>query len=103
MKSFGKIATRAASVATKDKVDNTDKYIQLVMAVLEKAAAFFEWVDYIETAPHLEWSPQIKLSIWTHLNKICEFFYEVVCNIVLRDMKTVLKQYLRHCSRTVFH
>jgi hypothetical protein len=52
LKGFGKLVSRAASAASKDKVDST-KYIKLLKGILDQTSVFARWIHYYDTTPNL--------------------------------------------------
>jgi hypothetical protein len=100
MKTFGKIVTRAAS-STKDKVDHEDsaRYVRLLHAICAHSEVFREWSAHF--ASEASNDMHNKAILEEHLAKISDFFYCVLCNVVVRDLKSVLKRYAKHCQRTL--
>jgi len=105
VKSAVKKATRTAS-SVRDKVDNSTSYVSLMRAVLEKAQIFERWISETEKfskTPATGKNVNGKLieEIHKHFLVISEFFYTVVCNIIIRDLRTILKRYVKHCTRSM--
>jgi len=98
LKGAVKKATRTVTNVPERGVNSTE-YVVLLKAVLEKSQIFGEW---IEEAPKcgVMWGKRSD-EINRHLFAISEFFYTVVCNIIIRDLKTVLKRYVKHCTRSL--
>jgi len=106
MKTFGKIVTRAAS-ASKDKVDQegSTRYVKLLHTVFDQLQVLHEWsiwldVGGVSVRTHPKWSTH-RNNIDQHIMKISEFCYCVLCNMVIRDLKSLVKRYIKHCIRTL--
>lgn len=102
MQNVVKYATRAATKAI--KIDDSSKYIGLLRSVLDTASVFRLWAEAIdERKLHYEtvWGQSTLQVVMDHLERIGEFFYSVVCNVVIRDLKVVLKRYMKHGTKSL--
>jgi ElaB/YqjD/DUF883 family membrane-anchored ribosome-binding protein len=107
MKTLSKTVSRATAKASKDKIENTEGYIIAMKQTLQFAQVFKDIQQNVaNSSNHANSSPhggsQHALNEFhDHLLRISEFFYSVVVNIIIRDMKTIVKRYIKHCTKTL--
>ena len=112
LKSIGKAFSRSTSGKGKEgkgKDSSKGTYIDVVKAVFEDAGRLQLWVHLLDDSQTSEelvghWGREAVDAIHEHLRAISEFFYCVVCNIVIRDMMVLVKRHAK-CIRdkNVFH
>jgi hypothetical protein len=101
--SLRKKMTRGVSMTSMDKVNDSTRYIRLLTSILSLSGRFSKWINIVERSSKVQstWSKRDIHTVSQHLDAISEFFHAVVCNVVLHDMKSVLKRYMKHCSRSL--
>jgi len=87
MKKLGdSLAKRAVRLASSQRDESYD-YILLLKAVFEEAQFIEEWFIHFSSTPGS--------NISTKLKRISEFFYDVVCQFVIRDFNTLVERYIK--------
>jgi hypothetical protein len=97
----------ACLCVSSDHEDST-RYVKLLHSIFDQSQVFREWIVFLETSSASSTPSAVaavelsnKAMLDEHLSKISEFFYCVLCNMVIRDLKSVLKRYIKHCMRTL--
>lgn len=80
--------------------EDSTRYVKLLASVFDQCGVFREWLAYLDS-PSFVGSAATKAALEDHLTRISEFAYCVLCNIVIRDLKSLLKRYIKHCMRTM--
>lgn len=94
-----KTGIRAASAGTKDI--ESDLYLQYLRDILEQSIIFHTWItdiDSIDGKSH-NWDKKMKDEIRHHFEKIGHFFFSVVCNIIIYDMKSATKRFMKSTTK----
>lgn len=96
------ISAFVRSLCYSDHEDST-RYVKLLATVFDQSQVFHEWLLFLDSPYTLGdvHFPAQRLQLEEHLGKISEFFYCVLCNMVIRDLKSVLKRYIKHCVRNM--
>jgi hypothetical protein len=97
-------ATKRAASSGKSKIDDSAHYVNLIKSVLVKAKTPFPAVvrfvsrhaSELSKRAASDWTPELVEDMQEHLVMVSEFFYRIVLNIVIREMKVVLKRYMKH-------
>eukprot|EP00455_Lapot_gusevi_P037628 TRINITY_DN4223_c0_g1_i9.p1 TRINITY_DN4223_c0_g1~~TRINITY_DN4223_c0_g1_i9.p1 ORF type:complete len:296 (+),score=82.92 TRINITY_DN4223_c0_g1_i9:70-957(+) len=94
--SLVKRATRAAS--TIQKVDDSSDYINLIREICQQSTIIEGWIVHFEGKTAHE---PLAETVITLLQRVTDFFQAVFCSVVIRDMKSVLARYVKHCTRSL--
>ena len=77
--------------------------MKLLATVFDQSWVFHEWLLFLDSPFTLGDAhfPAHRAQLDEHLHKISDFFYCVLCNMVIRDLKSVLKRYIKHAARNM--
>lgn len=70
--------------------------MRLLLSVLESAAVFEPLAARLEGS-----GPDLRADVAAHVQAILEFLRDVVCSLVLYELKSVTKRYIKHCTRSI--
>eukprot|EP00742_Colponemidia_sp_Colp-10_P003384 GILJ01003604.1.p1 GENE.GILJ01003604.1~~GILJ01003604.1.p1 ORF type:complete len:345 (+),score=34.92 GILJ01003604.1:51-1085(+) len=85
--SLAKGATRLGNVAVKTSSSDNSRYMQLITEVMEKSQFLEGWLSMAETEGWTNCIPK--------LSRVGDFFYSVICALVMRDCAIILEKYIR--------
>ena len=84
MKRLGSTISKGATRLTnKANVEDNTAYVELLLEVFQHAQFLDEWLDLYPDPP-----------ISTKLDRISQFFYEVICRFVLEDFNVLVERYM---------
>jgi hypothetical protein len=95
--------------------EDSTKYVKLLHSIFDQSQVFREWLDVLESPPleadastpgggaAASASESTPPSAWAnraaiedHLARISAFFYTILCNLTIRDLKSLMKRSLKH-------
>jgi len=88
----GVLAKSAVRLAPSQREEGND-YIQALQTLFEEAQFFVDWLDHFNSPVG---SPNFAaVAILSKIRRVSDFFWSVICAIVIRDFNALLERYMR--------